>query len=132
MTVSTGSFKSIETGFAVAIDGSDKLIVAKDAFDKSGEPSKALVDLVRDRIDSLDTFDTPAGTKKALGGWHNPEDGKIEVNTTVVFPKNQRAAAEAFARGQNQISMANLDAIKAGNWDDAIINTGGTGGDRNV
>lgn len=132
MTVSTGSFKSIETGFAVAIDGSDKLIVAKDAFDKSGEPSKALVDLVRDRIDSLDTFDAPAGTKKALGGWHNPEDGKIEVNTTVVFPKNQRAAAEAFARSQNQISMANLDAIKAGNWDDAIINTGGTGGDRNV
>jgi hypothetical protein len=123
-TMST-HLKPISKGFAVAIKGSDKLIDAKDAYMPDGSVNPRLRALVRDRIGAALGTTPPHGTKVATGGWHNPADGKLEVNVTIVFPPNKRAAAEKFARKNDQISMARLHNF-------TIINTGGTGGDRTV
>jgi hypothetical protein len=128
-TVTASTLTPITSGYAVALGGSDKLIVASDGF-KDGKPTAALKRLVIDRIDAAVATEVPPGTRRALGGWHNPADSKIEVNVTAVF--DDRDAALRFARDQDQIAMADLAAIAAGDWGNAIIDTGGTGGDRGV
>lgn len=121
-TLTTG-LKPIEEGYAVALKGSDKLISVREAF-AGGSATPALRALVNDRIEQgAGDVQVPKGAKVALGGWHNPDDGKIEVNVTVVFPKSQRAEAIKFAKEQDQIAIAQLHDFQ-------IINTGGTGGDR--
>jgi hypothetical protein len=88
------------------------------------------VRLTRERIEAARAAATPDGTRLALGAWHNPDDGKIEVNVTAVFPPSERARALQFAIDNDQISMADLDAIAREDWPNAIIPTGGTGGQR--
>jgi hypothetical protein len=131
-TVDTVSLKPINTGFAVSILGSDRLILSDDVFDDAGEPSPRLVRLTRGRIEAARAIDTPDGTKLAVGAWHNPADGQIEVNVTVVFPSTERDRAFQFAVVNDQIAMADLDAISRGDWDNAIVSTGGTGGNRDI
>lgn len=131
-TVGVTNLKPVTSGFAVALGGTDRLVVAADAFDSNGRPNEQLKRLVRDRIDAAHATPIPEGTTLALGAWHNPADGKIEVNVTAVFPADQRDAALAYAQAQDQIAMANLNAITAGDWDNAIIDTGGTGGARDT
>jgi hypothetical protein len=63
-----------------------------------------------------------------LGGWHDPESGNVFLDVVKVFPLGQRDAAVAAGRANNEISVADLGAISKGDWDHAIINTGGTGG----
>lgn len=122
-TMST-RLRSITTGFSVAINGSDRLIDASTAYLEDGSVNPVLRNLIKDRLSAALSTKPPKGTKVAIGGWHNPEDGKLEVNVSVVFPKNRQADAIKFARKNNQISIARLhDPFE-------IINTGGTGGDR--
>lgn len=123
-TLST-KLRPLRSGFAVALSGSDRLVTANDAFDSTGKPSAKLVGLVRERISAAIKSAHPAGTKLALGGWHNPEDGKIEINVTVVFPKNKKAEALNFAKQQDQIALFSLHQGD-------VIMTGGTGGNRDT
>lgn len=131
-TRSVASLQPVESGYAVALSNADRLVVAADAFDRNNKPTDQLKRLVRDRIEAAVRTGVPEGTVRAVGAWHNPADGKIEVNVTAVFPADQRDAAVAFAQAHDQIAIANLDAITAGDWDNAIINTGGTGGARDT
>jgi hypothetical protein len=112
----------LRSGFAVALNGSDKLVAGASAF-KDGKPSPQLVSMVRDRINAAIGTNPPKGTKVGIGGWNNPADGKVEVNVTVVFPKTQREKAIKFAQEQDQIAIYGLH-----NGD--LIMTGGTGGER--
>lgn len=129
-TISVPAMKAATSGYAVALSGTDRLRVAADSFDSRGRPKAALVNMVVDRINAAMSTELPDGTNPALGGWHNPGDGKLEINVTAVFPANRRSEAIRFAKQQNQIAIANLDAIARGDWDGAFIDTGGTGGDR--
>lgn len=122
-TIAVPQMKSIEKGIAVALDGTDRLKVAADAFDSRGRPKAALVNMVVDRINAAMSANLPKGVKPALGGWHNPADGKLEINVTAVFPPGQRQRAIRFGRAQNQISILDLDKFE-------FIDTGGTGGKR--
>jgi hypothetical protein len=122
-TVDPVSLRPIPEGFAVAIGGSDRLILASDAFDENGRPDEHLVRLTRDRIEAAFNTRVPRGTKRALGAWHNPDDGKVEVNVTVVFPRDQHDRAASFALGNDQIAMFSIH-------DGEVIMTGGTGGTR--
>lgn len=116
----------LTTGFAVALDKSDRLIRAKDVYMPDGSMNPKIVQLVKNRLTAASKVKLPPGTKVAIGGWHNPEDGKVEINVTVVFPRGKQAAAARFAKSQNQISFARLhDPFE-------IIDAGGTGGERNV
>ena len=122
----TTKLKPVSSGFAVALKGSDRLINAKDAYLKDGSVNPKFRELIRERIGAAVRATAPAGTTVAIGGWHNPADGKLEVNVTVVFPPNKKAAAIKFAKANDQIAIARLhDPF-------AIIDTGGTGGDRSV
>lgn len=84
-TVGIGNLKPVVTGFAVALLGTDKLIVGADAFHRDGRPTKALKRMIQDRIDAAVDTPVPEGTTRALGAWNNPADGKIEINVTAVF-----------------------------------------------
>lgn len=125
-TIQASNGSAITSGFAVSLKGSDKLISAKALFDTNGQPSKEFQALVQDRTAALQKAlpSLPKGVQHALGGWHNPDDGKAEVNISIVFPPNQRAAAIKFAQANDQISLARLHEPFE------IIATGGTGGDR--
>lgn len=120
-TLST-KLNPLRSGYAVALDGSDRLVVGSSAF-RGGKPSKKLVGIVRDRIDAAFKTEPPKGVKVAIGGWHNHEDGKIEINVTFVFPRQRENQAIAFAKQQNQIAIF---ALHKGE----VIMTGGTGGTR--
>jgi hypothetical protein len=118
--------RDIRSGFSVAIDKSDLLIDSKDAYMPDGSVNPKLRSMIKDRLKAALGTKPPKGAKVALGGWHNPKDGKIEINVSIVFPKGQEAAARKFAVANNQIAMARLHPPFE------IIMTGGTGGDRAV
>jgi hypothetical protein len=122
-TIAVPKMRSVNEGIAVALDGTDRLRVAADSFDSRGRPKAALVNMVVDRINAAMSTNLPRGTQPALGGWHNPADGKLEINVTAVFPPGQRARAIRFGREQNQISILDLGSFE-------FIDTGGTGGER--
>lgn len=124
----TPRLKPIKEGFAVAIGGTERYLKAKDAYQADGSINPQLKQFIVDRLRQAMKTQPPYGARIAVGGWHNPDDGVLEVNITVVFPPNQRSRAAAFARKGNQISMAHL---KPGGEVD-FIDTGGTGGDRAV
>jgi hypothetical protein len=60
-----------------------------------------------------------------LGGW--TDSGKLYLDIVKVFSPSQKDEALAAGKEHNQISIADLAAIHKGDWDHAIINTGGTG-----
>ena len=60
-----------------------------------------------------------------VGGWL--DDGQVHLDVTKVFPANAREEAIAAAKANNQISIADMAALKAGRMDQAFIETGGTG-----
>ena len=62
-----------------------------------------------------------------VGGWHDTDTGKVWLDLVRVYPKNQKDIALGVGRKRNQIAIADLGAISRGDWDNAIINTGGTG-----
>jgi hypothetical protein len=124
-TRSAKTLRPLRSGYAVSLLGSDRLVTSKSGFEESGKPTAKMIKLVRDRINLAVRTKPPKGTKVALGAWHNPEDGKIEVNVTVVFPKNQRERAVAFAKEQNQVALFSLH-------EGEVVMTGGTGGKREV
>lgn len=62
-----------------------------------------------------------------VGGWHDKESGKVGLDLVRVYRPDQRDLALAVGRKRNQISIANLRAIAQGDWEHAILDTGGTG-----
>lgn len=118
--------KPITSGFAVAIDGSDTLLSAGAAFGPRGgltpELKKAMRAGVRNAVQAAVKLNIE-GAKVAIGGWHNPKDGMIEINVSVVFPPTQagRVQARRYAKANDQIAMYDLATFKK-------ISTGGSGG----
>lgn len=60
-----------------------------------------------------------------LGGW--VDNGQLYLDIVKVFPPNQKEQAMSAGKEHNQLSIADLDAINKGDWDNAIIPTGGDG-----
>ena len=124
----TPKLKPVREGFAVAVAGTERYMNAKDAYLPDGSVHPKLKAFIVDRLKALSSITPPHGARLAIGGWHNPADGVLEINITVVFPSNEGKRAAAFARKGDQISMAHLKPD--GSVD--FIDTGGTGGDRTV
>lgn len=59
------------------------------------------------------------------GGWVN--DGKLYLDVVKVFAPDQKEQAIQAGKDKNQIAIADMAAIHRGDWDNAFINTGGTG-----
>lgn len=62
-----------------------------------------------------------------VGGWRDDSSGKVYLDIVRIYEPRDRDIALAVGRRRNQISVADLDAISRGDWDHAIIPTGGTG-----
>lgn len=116
-TLDAITLEPVEGGYAVALADSDRLI------DAPALPAamKRLWEMYGERVGAALTTQVPQGARACVGGWHNPEDSKIEVNVTAVFADFD--AAYLFAVENDQIAMMDLDSFE-------VIATGGTGGAR--
>ena len=122
-TVDPRTGEAVTSGISVGGYAPSSVTPADDFF--SGDPPaglKVIGDFVRQNASK---FTDPAFH---LGGWHDPASGNVFLDVTKIFPADQRAEALAAGAANNEISVADLDAITAGDWDHAIVSTGGTGG----
>jgi hypothetical protein len=62
-----------------------------------------------------------------VGGWHDKETDTVWLDLVRVYAADQRDLAVRMGKRKNQIAIADLGAIAKGQWDQAIIPTGGTG-----
>ena len=117
--------RKIHEGISVALSGTETFVKSREAFDADGEVTPKLMTAYAVHMGGLrDRPSTPVpGTKPAIGAWHNPDDGLIEFNRTVVFPERSLKKALSFASAHDQISVMNL---RTGEF----IDTGGSGGNR--
>jgi hypothetical protein len=137
-SVRVARMTDVETGWAVARKGMALKMPVSAFVDEDGKATEmgkrrllAYVLMLEDQF-----FDEPPdGRRVVLGAWHEPYDektgegGMIHLDVTDVYPKKKMTREQAFALGgvQDQKSVADLDAIAKGDWDNAIVDTGGTG-----
>jgi hypothetical protein len=110
------------SGFAVAVRGHSSITPAAQFF--AGTPGREvgraiLRKYVRDKRELL------SEPGMHLGAWHDPKHDEIVLDPSQVF--DNREEAVAAGRLRNQQVIADLGAIHEGRWDDAFIDTGGTG-----
>jgi len=67
-----------------------------------------------------------------IGAWHNKEDDTVWLDAVRVYKPDMKDVAVSMGKRANQIAIANLSAISKGDWDNAFINTGGTGEPVNI
>lgn len=65
--------------------------------------------------------------KLRVGGWLDEKVGKVWLDIVRIYDQSERDRAIESGRKSNQKCIADLDAIKRGDWDNAFIDTGGTG-----
>lgn len=111
-------------GYSVAIRGATHTFSVEDARSNP----QAWIDSVAEHFEkNLEKF----GTADHFGTWVEDIDGvpHIWAEPTNVIVDKAKAAKLGLER--NQVGVADLAAIKKGDWDNAIINTKGTG-DKNA
>lgn len=121
-TINQTTGEQPKEGFAVAIRGHSSITKSEEFF--SGEPGnekgrKIIKDWL---VEKAELFDDDS---MHIGAWHNPKTGEIVLDPARVISDRKeaiRAGVEA-----NQIAIADLAAIARGDWDNAFIDTGGTG-----
>jgi hypothetical protein len=105
-TFDTAKGARVTTGYAVADKDGSKIL------DPSEAGPKAIGDFMR------------ANSGRIVGGWHDPDSGKIFLDRVTVLA--DRKEAEELGRKNDQIAIADLDAIERG--EDGEIRIGGSGG----
>jgi hypothetical protein len=101
-------------GYMVSHESPSVAINAKEFFAGNGEVGKqAILDFMNANGDML------AQKGNYLGGWHDPESGKVFLDVSTNVSTKQQAVD--LGRQNNQISIYD---VKGG----STINTGGTGG----
>ena len=110
------------TGFAVAIRGHSSITPATEFF--SGPPGeekgrKIMADWLKEKGGVFSDPDVH------VGGWHDPKNKEIVLDPVKVI--DSRADAITFGRATNQQKITDLAAVSRGDWDNAFIDTGGTG-----
>jgi len=125
---------SMPSGWAIARDGQG-VIVPKSTMFRDGkstlEGRLILMAFIDEHITQLMGKEDTKDRTTALGAWHNPDTGLIHFDVTDVFSKESTSQKEAIRLGaeRDQISIADLDKVKAEDWDNAFHESGGTGGD---
>lgn len=119
-TVNPRDGLNVTKGYAVAtLDGEVKIPVAEFFSPPGGK--ERIKDWLRANADRLD-----ADSSLMAGGWHDPTHNEIVLSASQVLADRDEAVALGAARDQQ--SIADLAAIHRGDWANAIIPTGGTGG----
>jgi len=121
-TISTETGEQPITGFAVALRGHSSLTPVKDFFSgpKGKEKGrKILNDWLKE---NAEVFDDP---EAHVGAWHDPDNNEICLDPSIVIADRSKAIKRGIKLNQQKI--CDLSAVAANDWDNAMINTGGTG-----
>ena len=121
-TVDPVTGESIVHGLSVGGQCQSSITPATDFFADPEQGKAVIRDFIKSNADLFSQDDIK------LGGWHDPDSGNVFLDGVHIFPQAERDAAIAEAQANNEIAIADLDAIARGDWDHAFINTGGTGG----
>jgi hypothetical protein len=112
------------TGFSVAIRGATHTFSVEDARNNP----QAWIDSMAAHFEkNLEKF----GTADHFGTWVEDIDGVPHIWADPTNVIVDRAKAAKLGLERNQVEVADLSAIQKGDWDNAMINTKGTG-DKNA
>jgi hypothetical protein len=112
------------TGFSVAIRGATHTFSVEDARNNP----QAWIDSMAEHFEkNLEKF----GTADHFGTWVEDIDGVPHIWADPTNVIVDRAKAAKLGLERNQVEVADLAAIQKGDWDNAMINTKGTG-DKNA
>lgn len=107
-------------------------------FDENGEPTERAIDAMVGllRYHGKEVFDNPrdGAREVGLGGWHNDETGEIDIDIVDIHENPDgpnlspsfRQRMYELGKRENQIGIANLDGISAGEGE-MFIPTDGNG-----
>jgi hypothetical protein len=108
-------------GYSVAVRGATWQYQLDDVVADSNAARKSLIQHIEDNLDKFEGADH-------FGTWVAPNDnGVLTVWAEPVNVIKDRAKAIKIGKGRNQQAVADLDRIAKQDFDNAFINTGGTG-----
>jgi hypothetical protein len=108
-------------GYSVAVRGATWQMQLDDVISDSPAARESLIQHIEDNLDKFEGADH-------FGTWVAPNDnGVLTVWAEPVNVIKDRAKAVKMGKGRNQQSVADLDRIAQQDFDNAFINTGGTG-----
>lgn len=91
-------------------------------------PEEVDADVVRNWMRDPGVSDALSKSGRKAGAWFDADEtGFVYFDVVQLVPEDKLDDAKALGRKRNQLSIANLKAINEGDWDNAIIDTGGTG-----
>jgi len=133
-TIKLSQNRSLKSGWAIARQNKGIAVPLSTMF-KDGKSTREgrllLMAFIDEHLEELMGGDDEKGKTAALGAWHNPATGLIHLDVTDVYDKDRfdKDAAIEIGRKQNQISIADLDLVQQGDYDNAFPESGGDGGD---
>jgi hypothetical protein len=108
-------------GYSVAVRGATWQYQLDDVVADSNAARESLIQHIEDNLDKFEGADH-------FGTWVAPNDnGVLTVWAEPVNVIKDRAKAIKIGKGRNQQAVADLDRIAKQDFDNAFINTGGTG-----
>lgn len=108
-------------GYSVAVRGATWQYQLDDAVANSGAARESLIQHIEDNLNKFEGADH-------FGTWVAPNDnGVMTIWAEPVNVIKNRTKAVSMGKGRNQQSVADLGRISKGDFDNAFINTGGTG-----
>jgi hypothetical protein len=108
-------------GYSVAVRGATWQMQLDDVVSDSNAARESLIQHIEDNLNKFEGADH-------FGTWVAPNDnGVLTVWAEPVNVIKDRAKAVKIGKGRNQQAVADLDRIAKQDFDNAFINTGGTG-----
>lgn len=141
ITISPMGGQRPTSGWAIARDGQGVRIRVDDLFDADGQPELKAVALIHAFIidaHKKGRLQTPQDRRAVgtfIGAWIDKDSSDgidyLYLDITEVFDKKtlSREKAVELGKKRNQLSVADLDAITAEDWDNAFVESGGDGSD---
>jgi hypothetical protein len=110
-----------QAGYSVAVRGATWQMQLDDVIGNTNAARESLIQHIEDNLNKFEGADH-------FGTWVAPNDnGVMTVWAEPVNVIKDRAKAVKIGKGRNQQSVADLDRIANKDFDNAFINTGGTG-----
>lgn len=128
----------VKSGIAIARGRHGIRMKREEMFDENGKPTERAIEAMLGllRYHGREVFDNPrdGAREVGIGGWHNEETGEIDIDIVDIHnnPDGPNLSPELrqrmyeLGKRENQIGIANLDGIQAGEGD-TFISTDGDG-----
>lgn len=130
---------AVKTGISIARNKHGYKIPANEMFDQNGQvtdkAAAAFVGFLKFHGEGVFGNPHEGAREVGIGGWHDEESGIIYLDVVDIYdnehgiklPDEFKNKMVEIGKKENQISIANLDAIEADDWDNALHSSGGDG-----